>query len=361
MSKIIKHCLPGEGTGDESWFERLNKFEQQETRRQVKYKREQLKVKEDGIWSKRPNYQYPHILPQNRLGYVLFPPVAKEIISYLDEEEIVLHSEALNLRSSQVCCLNILFPLKQDLGLAKQVLKSLLPNVSKVECIDFEYTGPAKVTEWLGEPPGGKRGQNRTSIDAAIFWKNGNGKRCITLLEWKYTERSFGSCGGYESDSNKDKDKCRKLDGSSVHPERQCFLTSGTPQTSRYYWEHLADAGISTSRFRDIKGCPFRGPLYQLLRQSLLAAYLRQNNTNIDKVEVVVLYFKNNTSLSKYPRYLAPLLPNREGGIIDVWNSITTNAPPIQHVTIEEVMATADKAITGENTWRRYIKNRYGV
>ena len=105
MQNPVKHCLPGEGKGDETWFERFNQFEQQETLRQVNYKRNKLKIKEDGVWSKRPNYQYPHILPQNSLENAFFPPLAKEIISHLNEEKIVLHSEAPNLRSSQVCCL----------------------------------------------------------------------------------------------------------------------------------------------------------------------------------------------------------------------------------------------------------------
>jgi len=38
MDDIIEHCLPGEGKGDESWFGRLNKFEKQETKRQVDFK-----------------------------------------------------------------------------------------------------------------------------------------------------------------------------------------------------------------------------------------------------------------------------------------------------------------------------------
>lgn len=361
MSNHSEHCLPGEGKGDESWFDRLNEFEKQETRRQVAFKRTRWPELGDGVWSKRPNYQYPHILPKNNIKKALFEPIAQEVINYLDSNDITIHSEALNLRSSQVCCLNILFPLKKDRDLAREVLKPLLPYVKDVNEIEFEYTGPDGITEWLGEPPGGKRGQNRTSIDAAIWWIDKFGKRYITLLEWKYTERSFGSCGGYESDSNVQKEQCRTMDVAGSHPEKHCFLVTDRPQTHRHYWEHLVEAGIDITRFKDINGCPFRGPFYQLLRQSLLAAYLRKEMDNIDNVEVAVLYFQGNASLLKCPRYLKPLTPNTMGSALDAWNSVMTNASPIRHLTIEEIMTAADRVLTMDNDWRRYVKKRYGI
>ena len=361
MNEIIKHCLPDEEGDDVSWFYRLNEFEKQETKRQIAFKRSRWPDLADGVWSKRPNYQYPHILPENNMGKALFEPIAEEVISYFNRNDIALHSEALNLRSSQICCLNVLFPLRQDKTLAKLFLDTLLPNLKDIENIEFEYTGPQEATEWLGEPACGKRGQNRTSIDAAIWWMDNLKRRYITLLEWKYTERSFGSCGGFESDSNIYKNQCHTLDATSLYPERQCFLTICGSQTHRYYWEHLAEAGIDASSFKDVDGCPFRGPFYQLLRQSLLAAYLRQKMGNIDNVEVVVLSFKGNGHLLKCPRYLISLIPNKMGSVLDAWNSVITNAPPARLVTIEEIMAVADKTLEGDNAWRRYIWERYGV
>jgi hypothetical protein len=361
MKQSVKHCLPGEGYGDESWFERLNAFEKQETRRQVAFKRYHWPELEDGVWSKRPDYHYPHILPENNMTKALFPPVAEEILLYLDREDIALHNEALNLRSSQVCCFNILFPLKKDKDLAKLVLEPLLPQVKDIEDIEFEYTGPCGTTKWLGEPPEGKRGQNRTSIDAAIWWKDNMDKQCITLLEWKYTERSFGSCGGYESNSNVKKKHCWTLDAAGIHPGSKCFLTAGGPQRSRRYWEHLAEADIDNIKFKDIKGCPFRGPFYQILRQSLLAEHLRQKLDNINKVEVAVLSFAGNESLLKCPPNLKSLIQNTKGNVIDAWNAVTPGAPPVRHIMIEEIMEAADTFLPQDNAWRCYVKERYGV
>ena len=131
MREIVRHCLPGEYSGDDSWFLRLNAFEQQETRRQVAFKRSRWPELNDGVWSKRANYQYPHILPEGHMAKALYYPVADQILKYIEDEDIALHTEALNLRSSQVCCFNVLFPLREDKELGRLVLAPLLASLQK--------------------------------------------------------------------------------------------------------------------------------------------------------------------------------------------------------------------------------------
>lgn len=72
---------------------------------------------------------------------VFYPPIADAVLKYLLDEDIVLHTEALNLRSSQVSCLNVMFSLSRDLNLATKVLNLLLPGVKKIWSTQFEYTG----------------------------------------------------------------------------------------------------------------------------------------------------------------------------------------------------------------------------
>ena len=219
------HALPGEGEECE-WFYRLNPFERQETLRQVAFKRRHWPDIPDGAWSKRPSYTYPHILPEGEIRKGFFPPIAKDVLDYCNSSDIAVHTEALNLRSSQVCCFNVMFPLRQDVGLAKLALADVLPGVRAVTAIEFEYTGPAEATTWLGEPAGGQRGQNRTSIDVAIWWESDTG-RYLTLCEWKYTERAYGTCGGYASKGNRDKERCRHLDVAHDAPAASCDLPHG--------------------------------------------------------------------------------------------------------------------------------------
>ena len=138
----------------------MNAFEAKETRRHARFKQESWPDLPDG---QHGGKSYSHILPDGHLDKNCYPPIYTSLRGYLDEADIALHRYALNLRSSQVCCFNFLFPCRLDLGLAYQILGSALSKVEKVSQIEFEYTGPAGATEWLGEPPGGKRGQNRTS------------------------------------------------------------------------------------------------------------------------------------------------------------------------------------------------------
>lgn len=336
------------------WLNRLNSFERQETLRQIEYKKRHWPELPDGAWSKNPEYKYPHILPEGNLEKVFYPVIASEVIHYCNENDIAIHSESLNLRSSQVACFNVMFPLRLNLDLAVVALKPLLPGVVKVNTIEFEYTGDEKATEWLGEPPGGKRGQNRTSIDVAIWWENA-GQKILTLVEWKYTEKGFGTCGGYASVGNQDKGICDQLIVTEADTASQCYLTRG--RNTRHYWEHMKEAGINLQAMTGNSGCPFRGPFYQLMRQYLLAAYLRKNKA-IDRVEVASVSFDGNRSLLELPRELRSLGEN----VIEAWNGVLMNVPKLRHGTVEEIVAGVKSSnLDDTKSLAIYLKDRYGL
>ena len=349
-----RHTLPGEG-GECDWFRRLNPFEQQETKRQVQFKRCLWPNLPDGVWSKRPGYTYPHILPEGELERSFYPPIAAEVLEYCRSSDIAIHSEALNLRSSQVCCFNVMFPLRQDLELAKLALTDVLPDVTKVAAIEFEYTGPEEATVWLGEPAGGQRGQNRTSIDAAVWWTSQAGN-FLTLCEWKYTEKAYGTCGGYASRGNRDKGRCRQLDVAKDDPASRCYLTHG--RHNRRYWDRLSEAGISLTALARLKGCPFMGPFYQLMRQYLLAGYLRHHDGDLDEVFVASLGFRGNASLRSVPVAQRSLGETVE----DAWNACLDHVPQLQHVDVESIVARLRTTPSDvEQEWLDYLSARYGL
>ena len=348
-----RHSLPGQG-GRSGWFERLNRFEQQETLRQVEFRRRHWPQLPDGAWSKRPGYTYPHILPQGHLEKAFFPPIASEVLTYCSDNDVAVHSEALNLRSSQVCCFNVMFPLRENLALAKLALAPLLPGVLDVEQIEFEYTGPPEATLWLGEPAGGKRGQNRTSVDAAIWWRSARG-RALTLVEWKYTEHSFGTCGGYHSRGNKDKDRCLRLRAFAPDAASQCFLTSG--KNKRRYWQRMAEAGVDLEAFAQVQGCPFRGPFYQLLRLFLLAAFLRRTPA-LAEVNVCSVGFRENVAIHRVPRNLTHL----GAAIEQAWNAGLRRVPPLRHVDAEQIVSAMRAARRSDGgALVSYLSERYGL
>ncbi|MFB0533895.1 MAG: hypothetical protein ACETWR_02820 [Anaerolineae bacterium] len=361
-ANIKRHVLPGEEGGDTAWFYRQNAFEQQEIFRQVAFKRQRWPHLGDGSASKWPTHTYPHILPAGHERLAFYEPLADAILSYFGVD-VALHSEVLNLKSSQAACLNFLFPFRQDLDLAKSALRPFLPGLREVTGIEFEYTGPPEVTKWLGEPERGKRGLYRTSIDVAIFWIGRSKRKHITLVEWKYTERNFGACSAFQSASKDDRARCLSLNvAKDRDPARSCLLTAGGDRRSRRYWEHMEAAGISLPAFASVQGCPFQGPFYQLMRQFLLAAYLRQAE-KADEVEVVSIGFARNIELHKVPPQLRSLIDREEEGIVGAWNAVLEGVPPLRHWTVEQFMARVrvNKIEGIDLGWRNYLRERYDV
>lgn len=351
VKDTLKHTLPGDpGEGLTDWFERMSPFLQEQTRRQVEYKRKHWPDLPDGTWRSNP---YPHILPEGSQEKAFFEPF---LIPYMQAHDIAFHAESLNLRSSQACCLNFLYYLRQNLDLASEVLRGWFPELLGVISIEFEYTGPEAATTWLGEPPGGKRGMNRTSVDAAIWWADIHRKPRLTLVEWKYTEKGFGSCGGYLSSGNKDRSRCTSLDVRSIRPRTDCYLMQGDKSTvQRHYWDHMDDAGIDYRVFEE-PGCPFRGPLYQLLRQQLLAHWLDTKTDNT--VDVAVAYLEGNEDLMRSPGYLKHL----GADLPSAWRAFLAEPERFQVLHIEDLMAHCDYlSSVATSPWREYLRERYKV
>jgi hypothetical protein len=122
----------------------------------------------------------------------------------------------------------------------------------------------------------------------------------------------------------------------------------------------MTDAGISLTKFAAVEGCPFRGPFYQLLRQFLVAQYLRDQKT-ADHVDVIALEFEGNTALRAVPPQLRPLCAQPEDTVIDAWNSTLVDVPRLRRVTAEQLIAGYDAATGVDPTWREYIRARYGL
>ena len=152
----------------------------------------------------------------------------------------------------------------------------------------------------------------------------------------------------------------RRLRVTDDHPEASCLLTDGGDTRHRHYWEHLAAAGVRKEAFGRLTGCPFAGPLYQLMRQQLLAAYFIQARA-ADAADVLVLSFAGNTALAELPEALAPLRLTREDTILDVWNRALAGASPVRHLTVESLMAAIDRTARADGDWRDYVRERYGA
>lgn len=350
---VVRHVLPPEN-GETKWFMDLNPFEAQETRRQVEFKERQWPGMQNGIrkFGGIP-HSYPHILPggDEQITKALCPAIADHVPVHFRKYRIDLHKEVLNLRSSQISCLNVMFPLHLDRSVAAQALTEVLPGVTAVTEIDFEYTGPAGTTEWLREPRGGGRGRMRTSIDVAIWWQRG-AQRALTFCEWKYTERSYGPCGGFASDSNSNKEHCCNQLSDPLDYADGCYLT--TKPEPPNYWSLLDEAGIDPAALHDGKCCPLKGPFYQLMRQYLVAHYERVQDTALD-VRVVALSFSGNTQLHG---------SSSDGITVEErWNRCLRKPEQALRTVHVETIVQRARAAAGSNhqPWLAYLNDRYGL
>lgn len=147
-----------------------------------------------GLYRKRA---YPHLL--TKFEHNLWEGIREEAVSYFAMNGIQWHSQAHNMLSSQVACLNHLFPLRKQKAKLLNILNLHILQGLDVKFVDLlplpyeaeqdAYIGFEVVSggDWLGE---GKpsRGTNCTSLDALIYALDSLGRKWLIPIEWKYTE-----------------------------------------------------------------------------------------------------------------------------------------------------------------------------
>lgn len=138
-----------------------------------------------GLWKKNKQ-PYPHILPEDNKFDNLLTTYRDSLITYLDEQQIKLHSDFHHLNSSQAMCFNFFFPLYQErtLELITDFL-GLTNETVNYDTVCFEKNGLEV-----------KFGRRPTTFD--FFFETTSGKRLH--FEIKYTEGEFGKA---EIDSDK--------------------------------------------------------------------------------------------------------------------------------------------------------------
>jgi hypothetical protein len=250
--------------------------------------------------------KYPFRLPKERAGDNLYPPAAEAIQGYFVRHQITWHRERGHLCSSQVACLNFLFPLGTEPEALADLLRSTrapgMPGIRRALEIDpgsespyvaFEYIGPDGVP-LIGEGQVGRkrtRGANCTSADAAVLVETEDGHRELLLIEWKLTE-SYSSTPLRYSKSKTD--RCAIYENAR---EEYAVLAEDSPTFESYFYE----------------------PTYQLLRQQLLAAALEKHRVlGAERVRVVHISPAINHELH---RVTSPALQVYGDDVFEVWRS----------------------------------------
>jgi len=195
---------------------------------------------------------YPFCLPAEFAEYSLLPEVRELGLSLFTELGIPWHSgvgggPTNHLLSSQVQCVNALGQMVND---PERIVRAFGPVIDIADVLEieagrfltFEYIGEV---DYFGESPDGPRirGSQCTSVDAAFVVRTPSGVTELVLVEWKYTEsyrRRVPEPG---------------RDGVRRKRYRTAWAAAGSP------------VRCDLVALDDV----FAEPLYQLVRQQLLA------------------------------------------------------------------------------------------
>jgi hypothetical protein len=198
---------------------------------------------------------YPFCLPAEFARLNLLPEVRALALDLFAELGVPWHAgvdggPSNHLLSSQVQCVNALGQMVHDPERLRRAFGPLLGTADVLEVepgrfLTFEFIGP---TDYFGEAPTGERvrGARCTSVDAAFCHRTVDGVTELVLLEWKYTES---------------------------YPRRPAEPAKDATRKARY-WEALTapDSPVRSDLVSFEALCD--EPLYQLMRQQLLARQL---------------------------------------------------------------------------------------
>ncbi len=306
---------------------------------------------------------YPFCLPLAHSSENLFPGVRDQIGSFMSKgipwHKGVSGGPTTHLCSSQVCCLNFLAPFVARPEALLGLVQVLYPEAVKMVPVDPEGEGDYVEFEWIGNreinylDEGGKggrtRGANCTSADAAVRYADSLGFEHVVLVEWKY-------CESYR-------------DLERIPPEKRLLSSKSgacTPsaQTRKSRYEARLNAMVDLP-----EGVTFDElcvePLYQLMRQQLLAREMETTGKEAGTVSVLHLAPRSNHD---FPRVTSPAVrtwvsgqfPDEEIGVTEAWSCLLGRSERFKHLAVEDFFAPAlagtDEAL---DAWRDYITARY--
>jgi len=159
-------------------------FQQQAKRWLSSYKRDVLKVEEDGAWVKNKEC-YPHILPQQQYRLNILSSVKDEFWNWFADQRIQRHSDFHHLNSSQALCFNLFFPLMMGGGKGLALLLSVM-GIAAI---------PGTPASFEFQPDS----DEGTCIDFSLPLQSG----ARVNFEIKYTETEFGSAKADTAHSEK--------------------------------------------------------------------------------------------------------------------------------------------------------------
>lgn len=287
----------------------------------------------------------PFCLPVDRAGENLFQGIRARALEYFQQEGIKWHdgrdsNPSNHLCSSQVQCVNFLYPFADKPEALCTLLRPMFPDIESVvpmedegQLVSFEWIGLCNyLGEKISQNGSRTRGANFTSADAAVKLRRQDGSLQIVLIEWKYTESYSGT--------------------------PLAVAKSGTDR--REIYRHLYDrhdCPLDKTKVPDFSDL-FYEPFYQLLRQQLLAHEMeRARELGCELVTVLHVAPACNRDFHKVT---SPGLQPLGNSSIEVWKGLVKPPDRFRRVSTESLFGDFPVDSHPELAdWRRYIGERY--
>lgn len=232
-----------------------------------------------------------------------------------------------HLLSSQIACVNHLYPIRQRQDLADSILKQIDPNFKRALVVDDGFVEFEKVGQQvLGKERALTRGANSTSIDALMLGEKNDGQKILILIEWKYTEH-------YSNNS-------------------LLISKSGTSRLDNY--KDLLEADncpIQYDNFEDL----FYEPFYQLMRQTLLGLTMtkRKEYDTVDWLHLHIIPTENKELKNNVTS------PRLTGDTMEIaWKNVLRQPDKYKVIDPKDFLNPI-RQCTDTNSIMTYLENRY--
>ena len=325
----------------------MSSFLEVEKQRQSEFKQQSptfsAAARSDGMYKGRLR---PFCLPGDHAEENLFPGIREPAPEYFAKFKIKWHDghdgkPSNHLCSSQVCCVNFLFPFHDQPGALANLLRPVFPDLARMLPIE---NGQYVAFEWIGQENylrekisrNGKRtrGALFTSADAAVMFEITGGARQIVLIEWKYTE----SYTGRQPKANDSKSGAvRREIYRPLYDRADCPLDKDVlPSFDALFYE----------------------PFYQLMRQQFLAHEMEKvHELGANVVSVLHITPMHNTD---FRRVTSPELENLGDTATGVWQQLVAEQDHFASVSTETLFGPMVTKPTPEmQAWADYIRVRY--
>jgi len=298
-------------------------------------------ARSEGLYNSKPR---SFCLPIETAEQNLVPEIRETALSLFAEHSIKWHNgqngkPSNHLCSSQVCCVNFLFPFADKPNELAQVFRLVYPEIEKMlpvengHYVSFEWIGQEN---YLGErvPLNGQRSRGAlcTSADSIVMFERKDKKRQIVLIEWKYTE-SYGGNFIKIADSGKDRTEIyRHLFDKADCPINKDIL----PSFDSLFYE----------------------PFYQFMRQQFLANEMEKaHEMGADIVSVLHIAPAHNKDFRKVT---SPELEKLGESTTSIWKKLVKNEGRFISVSIEKLFGNLSETQLPEmKSWVEYVHARY--